>query len=147
MPAETVESEIKRREDRARKQRENLARLAAQGTRRRPLATAATTAPGFGGHGDRGSGEDSVDADSVVRTRPLIRDPDIRRDLGISKMTTHRWDRDPRMMAIGWPPPVYIGRYKFRDSVQYAKFKARLAREAIARREALLKEQGERPSA
>lgn len=71
---------------------------------------------------------------------PLIPDPEIRRDLRITKMTTHRWDRDPRMAELGWPPPIYRGRFKFRDATQYARFRAKLAREAIARRDTLLKQ-------
>jgi hypothetical protein len=79
----------------------------------------------------------------VATPGPLIPDPEVFRDLHISKMTGWRWDRDPRMKELGWPPPIYRGRYKFRDSHQYQKFKARMAREAIARRDALLKERGE----
>jgi hypothetical protein len=80
----------------------------------------------------------------VAGFRSLIPDPEVRRDLGITKMTTHRWDRDPRMVALGWPPPIYRGRRKSRDANAYAKFKARMVREAIARRAALLKGQAAR---
>jgi hypothetical protein len=73
---------------------------------------------------------------------PLIPDSEIFRDLHITKMTAYRWDRDPRMAELGWPPPIYRGRYKFRDSLAYEKFKAKLAREAIAKRSALLKKLG-----
>jgi hypothetical protein len=71
----------------------------------------------------------------------LIPDPDVFRDLSITSMTGWRWDRDPRMAALGWPPPIYRGRYKFRDSLQYQKFKANLLRQAIGRRDALLEVQ------
>ena len=120
---------------RARKQKEHIARLSAQGrTRRRRLANiVATTAPGFGGHGDRGSGEDDANAIGA-----LIPDPAVFEDLCITPMTAWRWDRDRRMAELGWPPPIYRGRYKFRDSSQYRKFKANLVRQAIAKRNALL---------
>jgi hypothetical protein len=67
----------------------------------------------------------------------LIPDPEVFRELHITAMTGWRWDRDPRMAELGWPPPIYRGRYKFRDSKQYQKFKANLLRQAITRRAAL----------
>jgi hypothetical protein len=70
----------------------------------------------------------------------LIPDPGVFRELCISSMTGWRWDRDPRMKELGWPPPIYRGRYKFRDSIQYQKFKANLLRQAIAKRDALLEQ-------
>jgi hypothetical protein len=71
----------------------------------------------------------------------LVPDPEVRRELCITKMTTHRWDRDARMTALGWPPPIYRGRFKHRDRAAYEAFKAKMTREAIAKRDALLKEQ------
>jgi hypothetical protein len=68
----------------------------------------------------------------------LISDPEVFRELSITAMTGWRWDRDPRMADLGWPPAIYRGRYKFRDSNQYRKFKARLLRQAITKRDALL---------
>jgi hypothetical protein len=79
-----------------------------------------------------------ADEVKIVGIGPLIPDPEVFRDLHITKMTGYRWDRDPRMAALGWPPPIRRGRYKFRDSIAYEKFKAKLAREAIANRSALL---------
>jgi hypothetical protein len=43
------------------------------------------------------------------------------------------------MIALGWPPPIYRGRYKHRDANQYRKFKANLLQQAIKRRNALLR--------
>ena len=68
----------------------------------------------------------------------LIPDPEVFRELRITPMTGWRWDRDPRMAELGWPPPIYRGRYKFRDSNQYQKFKSNLLRQAIAKRDARL---------
>jgi hypothetical protein len=121
---------------RAKKEKENIARLSAQGTERRCLtSTPATIAPGFGGHGDRSSGEESADAEIGA----LIPDPEVFRDLSITPMTGWRWDRDPHMAALGWPPPIYRGRYKHRDANQYRKFKANLLQQAIKRRNVLLR--------
>jgi hypothetical protein len=71
----------------------------------------------------------------------LIADTRIRRDLGVTKMTFYRWDRDQRMVAIGWPPAIRIGRRKYRDRAAYEGFKSRLARESIARRRELIEQQ------
>jgi hypothetical protein len=71
----------------------------------------------------------------------LISDQRIRRDIGVSKMTTHRWDRDQRMAMIGWPPAIYIGKRKYRNARAYDDFKSRLVRESIARRGELLGQQ------
>jgi hypothetical protein len=76
----------------------------------------------------------------VIEVGALIPDPEVFRDLSITPMTGWRWDRDPRMAELGWPPPIYRGRYKFRDSKRYQKFKANLLRQAIAKRDALLEE-------
>ena len=71
----------------------------------------------------------------------LIPDPEIFRDVSITPMTAWRWDRDPRMAALGWPPPIYRGRYKFRDANLYRDFKNRLLRQAFDRRTALFRQQ------
>jgi len=120
---------------RSKKQKEHLARLSAPGRtgRHRFVGAVTATAPGFGGHGDRSSGEDDANAIGA-----LIPDPAVFEDLCITPMTAWRWDRDRRMAELGWPPPIYRGRYKFRDSSQYRKFKANLVRQAIAKRNALL---------
>jgi hypothetical protein len=76
--------------------------------------------------------------DNIETPGALIPDRDVFRDLSISSMTGWRWDRDKRMAELGWPPPIYRGRYKFRDSNQIQKFKANLLRQAIGRRDALL---------
>jgi hypothetical protein len=80
---------------------------------------------------------------SIVALSPskIVADTDIRRDLGgVSRMTTHRWDRDPNMTAIGWPPPISINGRLYRDLQLYECFRARLAREAIRKRATLIKQ-------
>jgi hypothetical protein len=79
----------------------------------------------------------------VAATTP---DTQVRRELSVTRMTLHRWDRDPRMRAIGWPARLRVGSRNHRDTEAYKKFKAKMAREAIARRDALLKSQTEEPS-
>src|SRR5258707_15505675 len=82
----------------------------------------------------------------TITVGALIPDPEVFRDLSITSMTGWRWDRDPRMTELGWPPPIYRGRYKFRDSKQYQKFKTNLLRQAIAKRCALLEAAAHRAS-
>jgi hypothetical protein len=77
-----------------------------------------------------------------VSTAPaLISDTDIRRDLGdLSRMAIWRWDHDPRMAALGWPPPELVNGRNYRNAEKYESFRGRLAREAIAKRNALLQQ-------
>jgi hypothetical protein len=71
----------------------------------------------------------------------LISDTDIRRDLGgLSRMAIWRWDRDSSMAKIGWPPPELVNGRKHRNAEKYESFRGRLAREAIAKRNALLQQ-------
>ncbi len=64
----------------------------------------------------------------------LVPDPQVGRELNISSMTIWRWDRDPEMVALGWPPPVYIRKRKYRVRKLLEKFKnAALLRATKAR--------------
>jgi hypothetical protein len=67
----------------------------------------------------------------------LVPDPQVRKEFGdISDMTTWRWDRDPKMIALGWPaPPLKIGLRKYRSRRQLEQFKANLQRRAIEARD------------
>jgi hypothetical protein len=81
-----------------------------------------------------------VPEDEVIdEVGPLISDVKVRADLDITEMTGWRWDRDPRMAALGWPPAIYRGRYKFRSLPAYRRFKANLLRQALDRRSVLFK--------
>jgi hypothetical protein len=53
---------------------------------------------------------------------------------GVSRMTIHRWDRDARMIALGWPPRVMLNARGYRSRRQLEAFKANLLRRAIAAR-------------
>jgi hypothetical protein len=56
------------------------------------------------------------------------------KELNISLMTVWRWDRDPELAALGWPPPVYIRKRKYRGRRLLEKFKSAALRRAIRAR-------------
>jgi hypothetical protein len=64
----------------------------------------------------------------------LVPDPQVGKELNISSMTIWRWDRDPEMVALGWPPPVYIRKRKYRGRKLLEKFKSAAVRRAIKTR-------------
>jgi hypothetical protein len=59
-----------------------------------------------------------------------------RAELDISHMTEWRWDRDPALAAIGWPPAMKVpgGRTKHRSRRALEQFKANLLQQALAER-------------
>ena len=61
----------------------------------------------------------------------LIPDPQASKELNISLMTVWRWDRDPELAALGWPPPVYIRKRKYRCRKLLENFKGAAVRRAI----------------
>jgi hypothetical protein len=66
------------------------------------------------------------DGDSFVPDRV------VRQEIGdITVMTLWRWDRDPEMIALGWPPKIQIGARNYRSRRQLEHFKANLMRRAI----------------
>ena len=66
----------------------------------------------------------------------FVPDSLVRAELDVSTMTLHRWDNDPRLAAIGWPPAMKApgGRTKKRSRKQLEQFKANLMRDALAAR-------------
>lgn len=65
----------------------------------------------------------------------LVPDRQVRREVGgVSDMTIWRWDHDPKMAELGWPPPVKIRKRKFRPRKQLEAFKANLLRQAVETR-------------
>jgi hypothetical protein len=65
----------------------------------------------------------------------FVADTQVRKELGISAVTSWRWDNDPEMRALGWPLPV---RYrnsknapKHRGRKQYEQFKQNLLQRAL----------------
>jgi hypothetical protein len=45
-----------------------------------------------------------------------------------------RWDRDPELIKLGWPPPIRIRSRKFRSRIALENFKRVMARRAIEQR-------------
>jgi hypothetical protein len=64
----------------------------------------------------------------------LVPDPQAAKELNISLMTVWRWDRDPELAALGWPPPIYIRKRKYRGRKLLEKFKSAALRSAIKTR-------------
>ena len=73
-----------------------------------------------------------IETSEEIKPDVLVPDPQVRKEFGdVSEMTTHRWDRDPRMAALGWPPPTYMRARKYRFRGQLERFKQNLLRAAI----------------
>jgi hypothetical protein len=82
---------------------------------------------------------DAGDADDLGT---LIPNKEFLADLHLSEMQGWRNDRDPEMIALGWPLPIKRGTDKFapvfRWSNQIKRFKEQLAQLALENRKALL---------
>jgi hypothetical protein len=83
------------------------------------------------------------DADELATAlgAALIPDPKIHADLAISEMTSKRWDEDPEMHELGWPPPIRIKRRKYRVASAYQQFKKNLINKAIHNRSIITRAQ------
>ena len=65
----------------------------------------------------------------------LVPDAIARAELGdVSKMTWWRWQRDPRMVALGFPVAITLCDRTYRSRAELEAFKACLMREAIKAR-------------
>jgi len=62
-------------------------------------------------------------------------DPIVAQEFGVSLMTLWRWDHDPRMAELGWPPKVQIRKRNHRQRSGLDRFKANLLKIALALRE------------
>ena len=76
-----------------------------------------------------------------VPTPPLSTDPDVlvpdplvQAEFNINAMSLYRWDRDPRMIALGWPPRIKIRQRNFRSRKGLEAFKRNLNQQALERR-------------
>jgi len=49
-------------------------------------------------------------------------------------MSIWRWDRDPELIKLGWPPPIRIRSRKFRSRIALENFQRVMARRAIEQR-------------
>jgi hypothetical protein len=76
----------------------------------------------------------TIDVGTV--TDVLVPDRIVRAELCLSPMTAWRWDRDPAMTELGWPPLIRTGPQgrKYRSRRQLEQFKANLVKRAIAQR-------------
>jgi hypothetical protein len=66
----------------------------------------------------------------------FVPDRQVRAELCIAPMTMWRWDRDPAMAALGWPPPMRTrpNAHKKRSHSRLEQFKANMLQRAIAAR-------------
>jgi hypothetical protein len=64
----------------------------------------------------------------------LVPDPQVQKEFGITAMSIWRWDRDPELIKLGWPPPIRIRSRKFRSRIALENFKSVMARRAIEQR-------------
>ena len=47
----------------------------------------------------------------------LVPDPQVQKEFGVTAMSIWRWDRDPELIKLGWPPPIRIRSRKFRSRI------------------------------
>ena len=64
----------------------------------------------------------------------LVPDPQVQKEFGVTAMSIWRWDRDPELIKLGWPPPIRIRSRKFRSRIALENFKRVMARRAIEQR-------------
>jgi|HubBroStandDraft_6_1064221.scaffolds.fasta_scaffold2332601_1 hypothetical protein len=64
----------------------------------------------------------------------LVPDPQVQKEFSVCAMTMDRWDKDPKMAELGWPPPIRIKIRKYRSRRLIERFKASLVKAAIAAR-------------
>ena len=67
----------------------------------------------------------------------LVPDPQVQKEFGVTAMSIWRWDRDPELIKLGWPPAIRIRSRKFRSRIALEKFKRVMARRAIEQRFAM----------
>jgi hypothetical protein len=64
----------------------------------------------------------------------LVPDPVTAEELHTTLMTMWRWDHDPKMAELGWPPKVQIRKRNYRHRSKLEAFKANLLKIALAER-------------
>jgi hypothetical protein len=64
----------------------------------------------------------------------LVSDPNVAKELDVSLMTIWRYDRDPRLAELGWPPKISIRDRNFRNRRLFETFKRNLLRHAMTKR-------------
>ena len=53
----------------------------------------------------------------------LVPDPQVQKEFGVTAMSIWRWDRDPELIKLSWPP--------FRSRIALENFNRGMARRAI----------------
>jgi hypothetical protein len=72
---------------------------------------------------------------TTTEPEELIADAVFRKEVGrITRMTLHRWDKDPRMKELGLPARILLNGRGFRTRQQSERFKQNLIRRATAAR-------------
>jgi len=77
----------------------------------------------------------ATDATLVGTHNTLVPDPQVQKEFGVTAMTIWRWDRDPELIKLGWPPPIRIRSRKFRSRIALENFKRVMALRAIEQRD------------
>jgi hypothetical protein len=72
--------------------------------------------------------------DDTPGTDTFVPDPLVQKEFGVTAMSIWRWDRDPDLIKLGWPPPIRIRSRKFRSRIALENFKRVMARRAIEQR-------------
>jgi hypothetical protein len=76
----------------------------------------------------------SADESNAEQVIELVPDPDVAKEFGTSLMSIWRWDQDPAMAELGWPPPVKIRKRNHRVRQRIEAFKQTLIAKSIAER-------------
>jgi hypothetical protein len=66
----------------------------------------------------------------------LVPDPVVGAEFGVGPMGLNRWDSDATMAELGWPPPIYIRKRKYRSRRKLEAFKEAMLRRSIRDRNA-----------
>jgi hypothetical protein len=56
----------------------------------------------------------------------LVPDAKVRQEFSTTLMTLYRWDKNPDMKALGWPPKIPLNGRNYRSRRQLDAFKASL---------------------
>jgi hypothetical protein len=75
-----------------------------------------------------------LSSSDMVAPIEFVPDTQVVREFNITSMSLWRWDRDPILQKMGWPPPVYIRKRKFRPRPALEAFKVAMLRCAIEAR-------------
>jgi hypothetical protein len=72
--------------------------------------------------------------ESGVEPIELVPDPKVADEFGTTLMGLWRWDHDPKLAELGWPPPVKIRNRNHRVRRLLEQFKQALIRQSIEER-------------